>query len=108
MHAPICAGVMDAFLIKIYISYLQVKGYRYLEEDNSDESDSENSEKEEEDGEDHKAEEMEREDGVGGQDASNSQGDASPAAMRRGAEIHHHRQDNVEVREGEKEERAGG
>lgn len=98
----------DAFLIKIYISYLQVKGYRYLEEDNSDESNSENSEEEEEDGEDHRAEEMEREDGVGGQDASNSQGDASPAALRRGAEVHHRRRDNVEVREGEREERAGG
>lgn len=86
---------------------MQVKGYRYLEEDNSDESDSEHSEGEEEDGEDQRAEEMEGEDGVAEQPAG-SQGDASPAEPRRAAEIHRRRWDNAQVKEGEREERAGG
>lgn len=66
----------------------------------------EEEEEEEEEGEGHREEEMEREDGVGGQRAE-SQEAASPAEMRRGAEIHHRRRENAEVKEGEREERAG-
>lgn len=84
---------------------LQVKGYLYLEEDNSDESDSEKSE---DDDEEHLAEEMgaeNREDGV--QDAG-AQGVDSPTARRRGVEVHRRRQQNACVNEGEREEREGG
>lgn len=84
-----------------------MKGYRYLEEDDSDESDSEHSEEEEEDGEGQGAEEMDGEDGVGEQPAE-FQRAASPAAPRRAAEIHHGGRDNIQGKEGEREERAGG
>lgn len=85
-----------------------MKGYRYLEEDDSDESDSEHSEEEEEeDGEGQGAEETDEEDGVGEQPAG-SQGSASPAAPRTAAEIHHRRRDNAQGKEGGREERAGG
>ncbi|XP_056892400.1 protein unc-93 homolog B1 [Takifugu flavidus] len=84
----------------------KVKGYRYLEEDNSDESGSESSDGEEEDGEGDGAEELDREGGGGGQHAAS--GDSSPAAARRAAEIHHRRRDNVQAKEGESEERPGG
>ncbi|XP_075946807.1 protein unc-93 homolog B1 [Anarhichas minor] len=88
----------------------KVKGYRYLEEDNSDESDSEKSEEddEEEEHEEHVAEEMGAEDGEeGGQDAG-VQGVDSPKARRRGAEGHRHRREDAHVKEGVREEREGG
>uniref|UniRef100_A0A674PEQ3 Unc-93 homolog B1, TLR signaling regulator n=1 Tax=Takifugu rubripes TaxID=31033 RepID=A0A674PEQ3_TAKRU len=84
----------------------KVKGYRYLEEDNSDESGSENSDGEEEDGKGDGAEELDREGGGGDQHAAS--GDSSPAAARRAAEVHHRRRDNVQAKEGESEERPGG
>ncbi|XP_038570281.1 protein unc-93 homolog B1 [Micropterus salmoides] len=83
----------------------KVKGYRYLEEDNSDESDSERSEDEgEKEDEEHVVEEMgaeEREEG--GQDAE-AQGADSPGARRRGAEGHRLRREDAHVKEGEREE----
>lgn len=83
----------------------KVKGYRYLEEDNSDESDSERSEDEgEKEDEEHVVEEMgaeEREEG--GQDAE-AQGADSPGARRRGAEGHRLRWEDAHVKEGEREE----
>ncbi|XP_068588319.1 protein unc-93 homolog B1-like [Cebidichthys violaceus] len=83
----------------------KVKGYRYLEEDNSDESDSEKSE---EDDEEHVAEEMGAEDGEeGGRDAG-VQGVESPEAGRRGAEGPRHRREDAHVKEGVREEREGG
>ncbi|XP_054459787.1 protein unc-93 homolog B1 [Anoplopoma fimbria] len=89
----------------------KVKGYRYLEEDNSDESDSERSEEDDEDekeDEEHVAEEMGAEDREeGGQDAG-VQGVDSPKARRRGAEGHRHRQEDAHVKEGVREEREGG
>ncbi|XP_031720285.1 protein unc-93 homolog B1 [Anarrhichthys ocellatus] len=88
----------------------KVKGYRYLEEDNSDESDSEKSveDDEEEEHEEHVAEEMGAEDGEeGGQDAG-VQGVDSPKARRRGAEGHRHRREDAHVKEGVREEREGG
>lgn len=90
---------------------LQVKGYRYLEEDNSDESDSEKSEEDDEEDkedEEHVAEEMGAEGGEeGGQDAV-VQGADSPGARRRGAEGHRRRWEDAHVKEGEREEREGG
>lgn len=79
---------------------LQVKGYRYLEEDNSDESDSEKSMV---DDEEHLAEEMGAEDREEG-----AQGVDSPTARRKGMEVHRRRQQNNHVDEGEREEREGG
>lgn len=88
-----------------YHLFPQVKGYRYLEEDNSDESDSERSEDEgEKEDEEHVVEEMgaeEREEG--GQDAE-AQGADSPGARRRGAEGHRLRREDAHVKEGEREE----
>lgn len=89
----------------------QVKGYRYLEEDNSDESDSEKSEEDDdddgdrnEDGE-HVVEEMRAEDREeDGQDAGVLGAD-SPGARRRGPEGHRHRQEDAHVKEEEREER---
>ncbi|KAM7418538.1 hypothetical protein PAMA_015918 [Pampus argenteus] len=79
----------------------KIKGYRYLEEDNSDESDSEKSEEDEEEeraNEEHVVEEMGAEDREeGGQDAG-AQGADSPRARRRGAR----------EREVEWDEREGG
>ncbi|XP_036957031.1 protein unc-93 homolog B1 [Acanthopagrus latus] len=89
----------------------KVKGYRYLEEDNSDESDSEKSEEDDdddgdrnEDGE-HVVEEMRAEDREeDGQDAGVLGAD-SPGARRRGPEGHRHRQEDAHVKEEEREER---
>lgn len=83
----------------------KVKGYRYLEEDNSDESDSERSEDEgEKEDEEHVVEEMGAEDREeGGQDAE-AQGADSPGARRRGAEGHRLRREDAHVKEGEREE----
>lgn len=89
----------------------QVKGYRYLEEDNSDESDSERSEEDDgddrdknEDGE-HVVEERRAEDrGEEGQDAG-VQGADSPGTRRRGPEGHHRRLEDANVKEEEREER---
>ncbi|KAK5899956.1 hypothetical protein CesoFtcFv8_009375 [Champsocephalus esox] len=108
--ACFCYGVMERRLARKIPFRLpriprprhKVKGYRYLEEDNSDESDSERSDDEEEglddddDDDEHVAEEMEAEDGdgggqdAGGQDAGGP-GAESPGARRRGAEGQHHR-----------------
>ncbi len=93
---------------------LQVKGYRYLEEDNSDESDSEKSEEDDEEDEEdknedeeHVAEEMGAESREeGGQDAV-VQGADSPGARRRGAEGHRRRWEDVRVKEGVREEHEG-
>jgi len=64
----------------VVLSLPQVKGYRYLEEDNSDESDSEKSDEEEE----HESEEGgEIREDVGGDPGS--QGSDSPRARRGGA-----------------------
>ncbi|KAE8301053.1 Protein unc-93-like protein B1 [Larimichthys crocea] len=88
----------------------KVKGYRYLEEDNSDESDSERSE-EEEGGEDkdeeHVVEEMGAEDWEEGGQAAGVQGADSPGTRRRGAEGHRRRREDACVKEGEREEREG-
>ncbi|XP_070774136.1 protein unc-93 homolog B1 [Enoplosus armatus] len=84
----------------------KVKGYRYLEEDNSDESDSERTEEDED--EERVAEEMGAEDREeGGQDAA-AQGADSPRARRRGAEGHRRRREDDHVKEGEGEEHEGG
>uniref|UniRef100_A0A3P8TC32 Unc-93 homolog B1, TLR signaling regulator n=1 Tax=Amphiprion percula TaxID=161767 RepID=A0A3P8TC32_AMPPE len=87
----------------------KVKGYRYLEEDNSDESDSEKSE------EDDEEDEEENEDGVveemgaeGREDGGQDGGAESPRARRRGVEGHWQRREGNHVREGEREERKGG
>ncbi|XP_070827001.1 protein unc-93 homolog B1 [Chaetodon trifascialis] len=86
----------------------KVKGYRYLEEDNSDESDSErseeddeeNDEEEEEDDEEHVVEEKGEEDREeGGQDAG-AQGADSHATRRRGAEGQRRRWEDVKERDG--------
>ncbi|XP_034092989.1 LOW QUALITY PROTEIN: protein unc-93 homolog B1 [Gymnodraco acuticeps] len=101
--ACFCYGVMERRLARKIPFRLpriprprhKVKGYRYLEEDNSDESDSERSDDEEEglDDDEHVAEEMEAEDedgDGGGQDAGGPAAE-SPGARRRGAEGQHHR-----------------
>ncbi|XP_023124453.1 protein unc-93 homolog B1 isoform X1 [Amphiprion ocellaris] len=87
----------------------KVKGYRYLEEDNSDESESEKSE------EDDEEDEEENEDGVveemgaeGREDGGQDGGAESPRARRRGVEGHWQRREGNHVREGEREERKGG
>ncbi|XP_076004014.1 protein unc-93 homolog B1 [Genypterus blacodes] len=83
----------------------KVKGYRYLEEDNSDESDSESSEEEEEDDDEEQvAEEVGAEDQVdGGQEAGPGAAD-SPRARRRGARGHRRRREDGHVQEGERDE----
>lgn len=89
----------------------KVKGYRYLEEDNSDESDSERSvedDEEEKQDEEHVAEEMETEEWEEGGQGAGFQGADSPEARRRGAEVHRRRREDAYVREGEREEREGG
>ncbi|XP_040002070.1 protein unc-93 homolog B1 [Xiphias gladius] len=88
----------------------KVKGYRYLEEDNSDESDSESEEDEEEKTEDeeHVVEEMGAEDSEEGGHDGEAQGADSPRARRRGAEGHRCRREDAHVKEGEREEREGG
>ncbi|XP_033985774.1 protein unc-93 homolog B1 [Trematomus bernacchii] len=101
--ACFCYGVMERRLARKIPFRLpriprprhKVKGYRYLEEDNSDESDSERSDGEEDeeglDDEEHVAEEMEAEDGDGGGQDAGGPGAESPGARRRGAEGQHHR-----------------
>ncbi|KAK5927070.1 hypothetical protein CgunFtcFv8_022595 [Champsocephalus gunnari] len=102
--ACFCYGVMERRLARKIPFRLpriprprhKVKGYRYLEEDNSDESDSERSDDEEEgldddDDDEHVAEEMEAEDGDGGGQDAGGPGAESPGARRRGAEGQHHR-----------------
>ncbi|XP_068445548.1 protein unc-93 homolog B1 [Clinocottus analis] len=84
----------------------KVKGYRYLEEDNSDESDSERSEEddeEEKEDEERVAEEMGAEDRDAG-----VQGVDSPKARRRGAEGHRHRREDAWMKEEVREEREEG
>ncbi|XP_029999286.1 protein unc-93 homolog B1 isoform X2 [Sphaeramia orbicularis] len=83
----------------------KVKGYRYLEEDNSDESDSEKSEEDDEDererkDEEHVVEEMEAEGeeeggggGGGGGGGAKAWRDESPQARRRGVEGHQGRRE---------------
>ncbi|XP_034755447.1 protein unc-93 homolog B1 [Etheostoma cragini] len=79
----------------------KVKGYRYLEEDNSDESDSEKSEEDDEEDGEHVVEEMGAEGGEeeGGHDAE-VQGADSPTARRRGTEGQRRRQDHAHGMEG--------
>uniref|UniRef100_A0A4W6DKY2 Unc-93 homolog B1, TLR signaling regulator n=1 Tax=Lates calcarifer TaxID=8187 RepID=A0A4W6DKY2_LATCA len=81
----------------------KVKGYRYLEEDNSDESDSERSEEDEEEkeeDEDHVAEEIEAEDREEGGQVGGAQGADSPRARRRGVEGHRYKQDKEDAHRG--------
>ncbi|XP_060942766.1 protein unc-93 homolog B1 [Limanda limanda] len=85
----------------------KVKGYRYLEEDNSDESDSGGSEEENKEDEEHVLEEMEAEGREErGQDGG-AHGADSPIARRRGAAGHHQNRDDANVNGGEREEREG-
>uniref|UniRef100_A0A3B4X0K8 Unc-93 homolog B1, TLR signaling regulator n=1 Tax=Seriola lalandi dorsalis TaxID=1841481 RepID=A0A3B4X0K8_SERLL len=87
----------------------KVKGYRYLEDDNSDESDSERSEEDEEKEEDeeHVVEEMGAEDREeGGQDRG-AQGADSPRARRRGAEGNRGKWEDAGVKDGEREDHEG-
>ncbi|XP_035039294.1 protein unc-93 homolog B1 [Hippoglossus stenolepis] len=88
----------------------KVKGYRYLEEDNSDESDSERSEEDKEENredEEHVLEEM----GAEGREERGQDGGAhgadSPIARRRGAAGHHQNRDGANVNGGEREEHEG-
>ncbi|XP_068177500.1 protein unc-93 homolog B1 isoform X2 [Antennarius striatus] len=76
----------------------KVKGYRYLEEDDSDESDSEKSEEEEE-------EEGRGEEVMGARDGERED---SPGPRRRDTACHRRRRDDAGVGEGEREEREGG
>ncbi|KAG8015074.1 Protein unc-93-like protein B1 [Nibea albiflora] len=88
----------------------KVKGYRYLEEDNSDESDSERSEEEdggEDKDEEHVVEEMGAENWEEGGQAAGDQGADSPGTRRRGAEGHRRRREEASVKEGEREEHEG-
>ncbi|XP_026159607.1 protein unc-93 homolog B1 [Mastacembelus armatus] len=87
----------------------KVKGYRYLEEDNSDESDSEKSQdddeedEEEKEGEDHVAGEKGADEMEEGVQDTGGQGADSPKARRRWASGHQSRQDAY-MKEGEMEE----
>lgn len=96
------------FLFLFFFLCLQVKGYRYLEEDNSDESESE----EEEDKEDEEHGEVDEEVGPGNGDEGGQdvefQGADSPASWRGGAEVHRRRRDDGDRTEGDREERKGG
>ncbi|KAK2919420.1 protein unc-93 homolog B1 [Channa argus] len=90
------------------------KGYRYLEEDNSDESDSERGEDDDledelkTEDEDHVVEEMGPEDGdERGQDAGARRAD-SPRARRRGVEGQRSRRQDAHEKEEEREELEGG
>ncbi|TNN26425.1 Protein unc-93 B1 [Liparis tanakae] len=100
--------------LAIFVVYLwshlpmRVKGYRYLEEDNSDESDSERSEEddeeEREDGEHAVEEEL-----VGAEDEERGEGGVdSPGARRRGAGQERQRGEDARVKEAGSEEREGG
>ncbi|XP_074549395.1 protein unc-93 homolog B1 [Halichoeres trimaculatus] len=81
----------------------KVKGYRYLEEDNSDESDSEKSEEEDDLDEGHVVHEMGAELWDEG-----DQGADSPKARRRVVGGHRPRGENASVKEGEGEEHQEG
>lgn len=89
---------------------LQVKGYRYLEEDNSDESDSERSEEDEEKEEEDErvVEEMEAEDGEEGGHDRGAHGADSPGARRRGAEGQRRKHEAAHMKDGETDEREWG
>lgn len=100
-----CSDLRVTQYITLFCLFPQVKGYRYLEEDNSDESDSEKSEEdgdeeEEEEQRDRVVEEMGADDGEEG-------GIDSPRARWRGAEGQQRRRDDGHV-VGEWEEREGG
>uniref|UniRef100_UPI0037E9AB67 protein unc-93 homolog B1 isoform X2 n=1 Tax=Semicossyphus pulcher TaxID=241346 RepID=UPI0037E9AB67 len=86
----------------------KVKGYRYLEEDNSDESDSEKSEEDDEEDRGHLAEEREVEEQEGGGQEAGVLDADSPGARRRVAGGQRPRGEAANVREGEGEEREGG
>ncbi|XP_034544257.1 protein unc-93 homolog B1 [Notolabrus celidotus] len=88
----------------------KVKGYRYLEEDNSDESDSENSEEEDKDEEHmgHLADEMGAEEREEGGEEVGLLGSDSPRARRRVVGGQRPRGENASVKEGEGEERQEG
>lgn len=87
----------------------KVKGYRYLEEDNSDESDSERSEEDDEEDEEEDEDRVVEEMGAEGREEGVQDGEAdSPRARRRGVEGRWQRQEGNHVREGEREERKGG
>ncbi|XP_008293371.1 protein unc-93 homolog B1 [Stegastes partitus] len=91
----------------------KVKGYRYLEEDNSDESDSEWSEEDDEEekgeeDEEHVVEEMGAEDWEEGGHDAGAWGADSPRARRRGAEGNRQRRVGNPVREGERKEQEEG
>ncbi|KAA8594463.1 hypothetical protein FQN60_011598, partial [Etheostoma spectabile] len=92
--------------IAIFIVYLwsnlpmRVKGYRYLEEDNSDESDSEKSEEDDEEDGEHVVEERGAEGGEDGGHDAEVQGADSPGARRRGTEGQRRRQDHADGMEG--------
>ncbi|KAM6939590.1 protein unc-93 homolog B1 [Xenentodon cancila] len=85
----------------------KVKGYRYLEEDNSDESDSERSEEEEKDDGGYVVEEMGAEDTEEGGHDAGAEGAESPRVWRRGAKGQRHREDG-RVRDGEAEDHGEG
>lgn len=89
---------------------LQVKGYRYLEEDNSDESESEEEDykEDEEHGEEEEEEEVGLGDGDEGGQNAEFQGADSAASWREGAEVHRRRPEDGESTEGDREERKGG
>lgn len=56
----------------------------------------------------HRVEEMGTEDRQEEDQDAGLQGPDSPTAGRRGAEVHRHRQEDADVKEGEREEREGG
>lgn len=91
---------------------LQVKGYRYLEDDNSDESESEEEEEEDKDEEEHgehwEDRELEVGEGPGAgvegdQEARHNQVVESPALSRGLAEVHRRIRDGTGGKEGEEE-----
>ncbi|CAJ1052963.1 protein unc-93 homolog B1 [Xyrichtys novacula] len=87
----------------------KVKGYRYLEEDNSDESDSERSEEEDEEDRGQAADELEAEQMEDGDQGAGVLGADSPKARRRMFGGQRPRGGDVNVKEGEEEEeRQGG
>lgn len=80
----------------------QVKGYRYLEEDNSDESDSEKSVEEEND---ENIEEMPSADGEEEEQDAGTEGADSPRVWRRGARGQQHRWEDGHLQGAEEEEK---
>lgn len=81
----------------------QVKGYRYLEEDNSDESDSEKSVEEEND--ENLEEEMPSADGEEEEQDAGSVGADSPRVWRRGAGGQQHRWEDGHLQGAENEDK---